>query len=120
MTMHDHDDSDWEPKPIADAETLYDVAHARAGNKQDISNVSVIPYDDDVYDELVDVVTAERVKAHFAGIVTGEVERYCVPSVSAMNFVMYGALDGGWTQSNRIDRSGKTLSQFMLRLPLDG
>lgn len=110
--------TDWEPTPIADAELLYDVAHARAGNKQDISNISVVPYDDAVYDDLVEIVTADRVRAHFDGIVTGEVERYCVPSVSSMNFVLHGALDGGWTQSNRIDRSGKTLSQFMLRLPL--
>ncbi|QLG64026.1 hypothetical protein HUG12_08260 [Halorarum salinum] len=98
---------------------MYDVAHARAGNKQDISNVSVIPYDDDAYDDLVAVLTPERVKDHFAGIVTGGVERYCVPSVSSMNFVLHGALDGGWTQSNRIDRSGKALSTYMLRLPLD-
>lgn len=108
----------WEPKPVAEAETLYDVAHARAGNKQDISNISVIPYDDSSYDDLVEVVTADRVKAHFGGLVTGDVERHCVPSVSAMNFVLRGALDGGWTQSNRVDRSGKTLSMYMLRLPL--
>jgi hypothetical protein len=117
---HEHEsDSDWEPKTVAEAETLYDVAHARAGNKQDISNVSVIPYDDAAYDDLIEVVTVDRVKAHFDGIVTGEVERYPVPSVSSLNFVMHGALDGGWTQSNRIDRSGKTLSQFMLRLSLE-
>lgn len=110
--------STWEPKPIEEAETLYDVAHARAGNKQDISNVTVVPYDDAIYDDLVEIVTAERVADHFAGIVTGDVERYCVPSVSCVNFVMHGALDGGWTQSNRVDRSGKSLSMFMLRLPL--
>lgn len=110
--------AEWEPTPIAEAETLYDVAHARAGNKQDISNISVIPYDDAVYDELVELVTEERVKEHFGGIVTGDVERYCVPNVSSMNFVLHGALDGGWTQSNRFDRSGKSLSTFMLRLPL--
>lgn len=110
--------TDWEPRTVDDAETLYDVAHARAGNKQDISNISVIPYDDDAYDELVEVVTAERVADHFGELVTGEVERHCVPSVSSMNFVLHGALDGGWTQSNRLDRSGKTLSQYLLRLPL--
>lgn len=108
----------WEPKSVAEADTLYDVAHARAGNKQDISNISVIPYDDSSYDELAETVTADRVKDHFEGIVTGDVERYCVPSVSAMNFVLHGSLDGGWTQSNRVDRSGKTLSMYMLRLPL--
>lgn len=110
--------SEWEPKSIDRAETLYDVAHARAGNKQDISNITVVPYDDAIYDDLVEIVTADRVKEHFAGIVTGDVERYCVPSVSCMNFVLHGALDGGWPQSNRVDRSGKTLSTFMLRLSL--
>ncbi|WP_331234084.1 AtuA-related protein [Natronorarus salvus] len=110
--------TNWEPKPIDEAEILYDVAHARAGNKQDISNVTVVPYDDAIYEELVAILTPDRVRAHFAGIVTGEVERYCIENVCSMNFVMHGALDGGWTQSNRIDRSGKTLSTFMLRLPL--
>lgn len=110
--------TEWEPKSIDEAVTLYDVAHARAGNKQDISNITVIPYEDTIYDDLVDVLTAERVKDHFSGIVTGDVERYCVPSVSCINFVMHGALDGGWPQSNRVDRSGKTLSMYMLRVPL--
>lgn len=110
--------AEWKPKSIEEAETLYDVAHARAGNKQDISNITVVPYDDAVYDDLVEIVTADRVKDHFSGIVTGDVERYCVPSVSCVNFVLHGALDGGWTQSNRVDKSGKTLSTFMLRLPL--
>lgn len=110
--------SDWEPKSISEANTLYDVAHARAGNKQNISNITIVPYDDAVYDDLVATVTTERVKGHFSGIVTGEVERYCVPNVSTINFVLHDALDGGWTQSNRTDKSGKSLSQYMLRLPL--
>lgn len=114
--MNEHES--WTPKSVTDANILYDVAHARAGNKQNISNISVIPYDDAMYDDLVEVVTAERVKDHFSGLVMGEVKRYLVPSVSSMNFVLHGALDGGWTQSNRVDRSGKTLSMFMLRLPL--
>jgi hypothetical protein len=109
---------DWEPPTVDEAERLYDVAHARAGNKQNISNISLIPYKDDAYEDLVKIVTADRVAEHFGGIVTGEVERYCVPSVSSMNFVLHGALDGGWPQSNRLDRSGKTLSQYFLRLPI--
>ena len=111
--------SAWEPTPINEAELLYDVAHARAGNKQNISNITVVPYDDDIYNDLVDILTEDRVKDHFSGIVLGDVERYCVDNLCTMNFVMHGALDGGWTQSNRIDRSGKTLSTFMLRFPVD-
>ncbi|XVH33197.1 hypothetical protein ACNS7O_16645 (plasmid) [Haloferacaceae archaeon DSL9] len=111
--------SEWSPKPIDEAEILYDIAHAHAGNKQDISNITVVPYEDAVYSDLVEIVTAERVKEHFGGIVTGDVERYCIPSVSCLNFVLHGALDGGWTQSNRVDKSGKTLSMYMLRLPLN-
>ena len=109
----------WKPAPVEEAQTLYDVAHARAGNKEDICNISVIPYDETAYDDLVKQVTVDKVKAHFGGIVKGDIERYCVPSVSSMNFVLHGALDGGWTQSNRVDPSGKTLSQYMLRLPLN-
>lgn len=96
--------SEWTPKPISDAETLYDVAHARAGDKRDISNITVIPYDDAIYDDLVEIVTPERVKDHFSGLVTGDVERYRVPNVSSMNFVLHGALtaDG----RNRIGLTG--------------
>lgn len=110
--------TDWEPPTVDEAERLYDVAHARAGNKQNISNISLIPYEDDAYEELVEIVTTDRVAEHFGGMVTAEVERYCVPSVSSMNFLLHAALDGGWTQSTRLDRSGKTLSQYLLRLPL--
>jgi hypothetical protein len=113
---------DWEPPTVDEAERLYDVAHARAGNKQNISNISLIPYKDDAYEDLVKIVTADRVAEHFGGIVTGEVERYCVPSVSSMNFVLHGALDGRpegrSSAGGRLVRSGKTLSQYFLRLPI--
>lgn len=109
----------WEPKPIDEANRLYDVAHSRSGDKGDIINVSVIPFDESVYADLVEIVTADRVAAHFGDYVTGEVDRYCDPNHSAMNFVMHGALDGGASRTLRTDRLGKTASRYMLRLPLD-
>lgn len=110
---------DWEPKSIEDAEILYDVAHTRTGDKRDISNIVVVAWNDDDYDELVDIVTEERVKDHFEGLVEGEVTRYCVPNLSTMNFVMEQALDGGTTRSRRVDTLGKSLGRHMLMLPIE-
>jgi hypothetical protein len=108
----------WEPKSIKDAEYLYDVAHTRTGDKRDISNVVVVAWNDEDYDELVDIVTEDRVKKHYDGLVKGEIERYCVPNLSTMNFVMQEALDGGVTRSRRVDTLGKALGRHMLMLPL--
>jgi hypothetical protein len=112
-------ETDWEPAPIEAAETLHQVAHARSGDKGDISNIVVIPYRDEDYDALVEMVTADRVKAHFGELATGDVERYPVENHSLINFVIHGALDGGASVSLRLDELGKSLSYHMLRFPLD-
>lgn len=109
----------WEPKSIDEAERLYDVAHTRTGDKRDISNIVVVAWNDEDYDDLAEIVTEERVKEHFEGIVEGDVERYCIPGLSTMNFVMYEALDGGTTRSRRVDTLGKALGRHMLMLPLN-
>lgn len=97
---------------------LRDIAHSRTGDKGDTSNISVIAYDEADYPFLREHVTAERVRAHFAGIVTGEVTRYELPTVGALNFVLTGALGGGVTRSLALDAHGKSLSSALLALEL--
>lgn len=96
-----------------------DIAHTRAGDKGDISNLSVIAYRIDDYPLLERLLTAERVQAHFSGIVHGPVERFLLPSLGAMNFVMHGALAGGVTRSLALDAHGKSLSSALLDLGLE-
>jgi hypothetical protein len=98
---------------------LYDLAHARAGDKGNTSNISVIAYDPADYERLRRQVTPERVKAHFAGIVYGPVERYELPRIFALNFVLHDALAGGVTRSLSLDPHGKSLSSWMLALEVD-
>lgn len=97
---------------------LSSVAHARAGDKGDISCISVIAYRPEDFSLLLREVTAERVKAHFAGIVHGAVERYELPNIHALNFVMHAALGGGVTRSLAMDAHGKSLSYAMLDLEI--
>ena len=97
---------------------LREIAHSRAGDKGNDSCISVIVYDPADFDFLRDRLSADVVKAHFAGIVLGEVERYEVPSIGALNFVLRQALGGGVTRSLRLDRHGKTLSGVMLEIEL--
>jgi hypothetical protein len=97
---------------------LHDIAHARAGDKGDTSNISLIAYHMQDYEFLSRYVTAERVRAHFGAIVTGAVERYELPGVGALNFVLHGALAGGVTRSLNIDSHGKTLSSLLLAMEL--
>ena len=97
---------------------LFDIAHSRTGDKGDISNISVIAYDPKDYDFIAEHVTAEKVKAHFKGIVHGEVVRYEIPSLGALNFVMQQALGGGVTRSLALDPHGKCLASAMLALEL--
>ncbi|WP_020652596.1 AtuA-related protein [Massilia niastensis] len=99
---------------------LRDIAHSRAGDKGDISNISVIAHDPKDYRLLEEHVTAERVKAHFAGIVEGEVQRFTLPALGALNFVLHHALDGGVTRSLALDAHGKTLSSAILSLDIPG
>lgn len=97
---------------------LREIAHARAGDKGDVSNIAVIVYDAGDYALLARELTAERVKRHFAGIVTGEVLRYELPRLGALNFVMHGALGGGVTRSLALDAHGKSLSSALLGMDL--
>jgi hypothetical protein len=97
---------------------LRELAHARAGDKGDISNISVIAYEPGDYAFLAEQVTVGRVKALFAGIVHGEVVRYELPELGALNFVLHGALDGGVTRSLRLDPHGKSLSATLLELEI--
>jgi hypothetical protein len=98
---------------------LRDIAHSRTGDKGDISNISVIAYDERHYPLLAAQVTSERVKALFAGVVKGDVVRYELPDLGALNFVMQQALGGGVTRSLAIDAHGKSLSSALLDLELD-
>lgn len=96
-----------------------DIAHARAGDKGDISNLSLVAYRIEDYALLERQVTAARVRAHFAGIVRGEVERFLLPGLGAMNFVMHGALGGGVTRSLALDAHGKSLGSAILDIDID-
>ena len=95
---------------------LRDLAHARAGDKGDISCISVIAHDPADYARLERVVTVERVRALFAGTVRGEVRRYELPGLGALNFVLDGALGGGVTRSLALDAHGKCLASRMLEM----
>ena len=97
---------------------LREIAHSRTGDKGNTSNISVIAYDEKDYPLLEKHVTAERVKAHFAEIVEGEVTRYELPGIGALNFVLRGALAGGVTRSLALDAHGKGLSSAILNLDI--
>lgn len=97
---------------------LREIAHSRAGDKGDISNISVFAYRQEDYALLERTLTAERVRAHFAGVVHGEVVRHALPHLGALNFVMHRALGGGVTRSLALDAHGKALSGVMLQLEL--
>lgn len=98
---------------------LKELAHTRSGDKGDTVNVGVIAYDPAHYDLLVEHLTAARVKEHFGDMVKGEVERFELPNLGALNFMLHNALGGGGTVSLMTDAQGKTFSTAMLRLELD-
>jgi hypothetical protein len=95
------------------------IAHARSGDKGDTCNVGVIAYDARHYPVLVREVTAERVKQFFGEYVKGKVERYELPNLGALNFLLHEALGGGGTLSLRIDAQGKTMSAALLRMEIE-
>ena len=97
---------------------LRDIAHSRTGDKGNTSVVSLIAFDEADYPLLRDKVTADRVKNHFAGIVHGEVVRYEIPSLGALNFVLQNALGGGVTRSLALDAHGKSLSSRLLDMEM--
>ena len=97
---------------------LRDLAHARTGDKGDISSISVIAYEPGDFAFLCEHVTAQRVKAHFSAVVHGAVQRYELPGLGALNFVLHGALGGGVTRSLALDAHGKSLGSILLELEL--
>jgi hypothetical protein len=95
------------------------IAHARSGDKGDVSNVGLIALKDHYYPILVREVTSERVKQYFGPLVLGNVTRYELPNLQALNFLMQQALDGGGTISLRTDAQGKTLGAALLRMEIE-
>ncbi|RMH17344.1 MAG: hypothetical protein D6701_07675 [Gemmatimonadetes bacterium] len=98
---------------------LVDLAHARSGDKGDTANVGVIAYDPRDYPLLVERLTPQRVKEHFGPLVKGAVERFELPNLHALNFLLHNALDGGGTVSLMNDAQGKVFSTALLRMELE-
>jgi hypothetical protein len=98
---------------------LTKLAHARSGDKGDTANVGLIALKEEYYPVLVREVTAVRVKQHFAGICKGEVERFELPNLAALNFLLHESLGGGGTLSLMTDAQGKTFSTALLRMYID-
>jgi hypothetical protein len=98
---------------------LIEIAHARSGDKGDTGNVGVIARKREYYPLLAKYLTAERVKEHFKGIALGKVERFDLPNLWALNFLLHDSLGGGGTISLKHDAQGKTLSSAMLRMELE-
>ena len=95
------------------------MAHARSGDKGEASNVGLIAYDDAGYEIIRREVTPERVKAHFGPVVRGEVKRYEVPNLRALNFILGDALGGGGSASLRTDAQGKTHGMGLLLMEIE-
>ncbi len=98
---------------------LLDIAHARSGDKGDTANVGVIALRPEWYPVLESLLTRERVAAHFAGVIAGGVDRFVLPNLHALNFLLHGALDGGGTLSLKTDAQGKVYSTALLRMVLE-
>jgi hypothetical protein len=98
---------------------LREIAHSRAGDKGNRSTISVIAYDIKDFPAIEKSLTAERVRAHYAGIALGRVERFVLPQLGALNFVLHDALGGGVTRSLALDAHGKCLSSAILTLSID-
>jgi len=98
---------------------LIDIAHGRSGDKGDAANIGIIAYDDKGYEIIKKNLTAEKVKEHFAGICKGNVDRYELPNIRALNFLLHNTLGGGGTVSLKHDAQGKTLAAALLRMELE-
>jgi hypothetical protein len=98
---------------------LWKIAHGRSGDKGDLSNIGIIAYEARHYPILVRELTPDRVKAHFGEFVRGKVERFEMPNLGALNFLLHGALGGGGTLSLRTDAQGKTMSTALLRMEIE-
>jgi hypothetical protein len=99
--------------------SLLKLAHARSGDKGDTANVGIIALRDEFYPLLVREVTAEKVKSHFGEMVKGDVERFELPNLGALNFLLHGSLGGGGTLSLMTDAQGKTFSTALLRMNIE-
>ncbi len=97
---------------------LIDIAHGRSGDKGDGSNVGIIARHPEVYPFLKEKLTAERVKEHMKHICKGEVERYELPNIGALNFVLHKSLGGGGTVSLKLDAQGKTHASMLLKMDI--
>jgi len=98
---------------------LIELAHARSGDKGNMCNIGLIAKKPEYYRVLAKNVTAERVKQHFEGVCLGKVERFELPNLHSLNFLLYEALDGGGTISLRADPQGKTFSTALLRMQVE-
>ena len=97
---------------------LHDIAHARAGDKGDTSDITIFVFDPRDYPHIEAEVTIDRVRRHFSTVARGEVERYALPQLGAIKFVLHGALGGGVTRSLALDAHGKSYSSLLLDLDI--
>ncbi len=98
---------------------LKDICHGRSGDKGDAANIGLIAYKKEDYEIIKKYVTAKKVKEFFKGICLGKVERYEMPNINALNFVLYETLGGGGTVSLKLDAQGKTLASALLKMEID-
>ena len=98
---------------------LRNICHGRSGDKGDAANIGIIANDEKGFNIILKQLTAERVKEHFRGICKGEVERYELPNIRALNFLLHDTLGGGGTVSLKHDAQGKTLAAALLRMELE-
>jgi len=98
---------------------LRDIAFARSGDKGDTANIGLVAFRASLYPVLVQQVTSDRVKRHFEGMCEGEVERFELPNLRALNFLLHGALGGGGTVSLMLDAQGKTFATALLRMEIE-
>lgn len=98
---------------------LREIAHSRSGDKGNTANISIIAFRPGGYALLKRAVTVDVIRGRLAGLVIGEIERYEVPSIGALNFVLHGALGGGVTRSLALDAHGKCLSSAVLDIEIE-
>ena len=98
---------------------LLDIAHGRSGDKGDAANVGIIAYDDRGYNIIKKELTAENAKKYFEGICLGKVERFELPNLRALNFLLHNTLGGGGTVSLKLDAQGKTLAAALLKMEIE-
>lgn len=98
---------------------LKELAYARSGDKGDVSNIGLLAFNDKNYEIILREVTPERIKAHFRGMVQGEVKVFPMPNINSLEIVMYNALGGGATRTLRFDQTGKSMCTALLRMEVE-